>query len=176
MNPGIRNSMSSVYGGDVVSIPRAGIVYVLGAGIAQPGGYVVQSHGDQITVLKVGRSGARPHRVCESRFCRYHANESCYGPKGRNPDSHSKDREAACRGRSDDVERCSLYPGQYRKEGALEGCAGSIGYRFGHRDISRTVLVGQESKSMFDLNYETSGLNGRSAQTGFSRSKNRRTA
>lgn len=42
-----------VYGGDVVSIPRSGIVYVLGAGIAQPGGYVVQSHGDQITVLKV---------------------------------------------------------------------------------------------------------------------------
>ena len=42
----------SVYGGDVVSVPRAGIVYVLGAGIAQPGGYVVQSHGDQITVLK----------------------------------------------------------------------------------------------------------------------------
>jgi polysaccharide export outer membrane protein len=42
----------SVYGGDVVSVPRAGIVYVLGAGITQPGGYVVQSHGDQITVLK----------------------------------------------------------------------------------------------------------------------------
>jgi polysaccharide export outer membrane protein len=41
-----------VYGGDVVSVPRAGIVYVLGAGITQPGGYVVQSHGDQITVLK----------------------------------------------------------------------------------------------------------------------------
>jgi polysaccharide biosynthesis/export protein len=42
----------AVYGGDVVSVPRAGIVYVLGAGIAQPGGYVMQSHGDQITVLK----------------------------------------------------------------------------------------------------------------------------
>ncbi len=41
-----------VYGGDVISVPRAGIVYVLGAGITQPGGYVVQSHGDQITVLK----------------------------------------------------------------------------------------------------------------------------
>ena len=41
-----------VYGGDVVSVPRAGIVYVLGAGVAQPGGYVMQSHGDQITVLK----------------------------------------------------------------------------------------------------------------------------
>jgi polysaccharide export outer membrane protein len=34
-----------VYGGDVVSVPRAGIVYVLGFGVAQPGGYVLQSHG-----------------------------------------------------------------------------------------------------------------------------------
>jgi polysaccharide export outer membrane protein len=42
-----------IYGGDVVSVPRAGIVYVTGAGIAQPGGYVLQSHGEQITVLKV---------------------------------------------------------------------------------------------------------------------------
>jgi polysaccharide export outer membrane protein len=41
-----------IYGGDVVSVPRAGIVYVTGAGIAQPGGYVLQSHGEQITVLK----------------------------------------------------------------------------------------------------------------------------
>jgi polysaccharide export outer membrane protein len=41
-----------VYGGDVVSVPRAGIVYVMGAGISQPGGYVLQSHGEQITVLK----------------------------------------------------------------------------------------------------------------------------
>ena len=42
-----------VYGGDIVSVPRAGIVYVLGAGISQPGGYVLQSHGAQVTVLKV---------------------------------------------------------------------------------------------------------------------------
>ncbi|HYL68927.1 MAG TPA: polysaccharide biosynthesis/export family protein [Candidatus Limnocylindria bacterium] len=41
-----------VYGGDVVSVPQAGIVYVAGAGVAQPGGYVLQSHGEQITVLK----------------------------------------------------------------------------------------------------------------------------
>jgi polysaccharide export outer membrane protein len=41
-----------VYGGDVVSVPRAGIVYVLGFGVAQPGGYVLQSHGEQVTVLK----------------------------------------------------------------------------------------------------------------------------
>lgn len=41
-----------VYGGDIVSVPRAGIVYVLGAGVAQPGGYVLQSHGEQVTVLK----------------------------------------------------------------------------------------------------------------------------
>jgi polysaccharide export outer membrane protein len=42
----------SVYGGDTVSVPRAGIVYVMGGGIVQPGGYVLQSHGEQITVLK----------------------------------------------------------------------------------------------------------------------------
>ena len=41
-----------IYGGDTVSVPRAGIVYVMGAGISQPGGYVLQSHGEQITVLK----------------------------------------------------------------------------------------------------------------------------
>ena len=42
----------SVFGGDTVSVPRAGIVYVVGGGIAQPGGYVLQSHGEQVTVLK----------------------------------------------------------------------------------------------------------------------------
>jgi polysaccharide export outer membrane protein len=42
----------SVYGGDMVSVPKAGIVYVMGAGVAQPGGYVLQGHGDQITVLR----------------------------------------------------------------------------------------------------------------------------
>jgi polysaccharide biosynthesis/export protein len=41
-----------VYGGDIVSVPRAGMVYVLGAGIAAPGGYVLENHGDQLTVLK----------------------------------------------------------------------------------------------------------------------------
>jgi polysaccharide biosynthesis/export protein len=40
-----------IYGGDTVSVPRAGIVYVVGGGIAQPGGYVLQSHGEQVTVL-----------------------------------------------------------------------------------------------------------------------------
>lgn len=42
----------SIFGGDVVSVPRAGIVYVMGKGISQPGGYVLQSHGEQISVLK----------------------------------------------------------------------------------------------------------------------------
>ncbi|MGA8144863.1 MAG: polysaccharide biosynthesis/export family protein [Candidatus Acidiferrales bacterium] len=41
-----------VYGGDVINVPPAGIVYVMGGGVTQPGGYVIQSHGEQITVLK----------------------------------------------------------------------------------------------------------------------------
>lgn len=41
-----------VFGGDVVSVPKGGIVYVVGMGVSQPGGYVLQSHGEQITVLK----------------------------------------------------------------------------------------------------------------------------
>src|SRR5690348_2620215 len=41
-----------ILGGDTVTVPAAGIVYVLGFGVAQPGGYVLQSHGDQVTVLK----------------------------------------------------------------------------------------------------------------------------
>ncbi len=41
-----------LYGGDVVSVPRAGIVYVMGPGVAQPGEYVLQGWGEQVTVLK----------------------------------------------------------------------------------------------------------------------------
>jgi polysaccharide export outer membrane protein len=41
-----------IYGGDFISVPAAGIIYVEGAGISQPGGYVLQSHGEQVTVLK----------------------------------------------------------------------------------------------------------------------------
>ena len=35
-----------------MSVPHAGIVYVLGLGVSQPGGYVLQSRGEQVTVLK----------------------------------------------------------------------------------------------------------------------------
>ncbi len=41
-----------VFGGDVIEVPKAGIVYVLGGGVAQPGGYAIQSHGEPPTVLK----------------------------------------------------------------------------------------------------------------------------
>jgi len=41
-----------IYGGDVINIPVGGIVYVMGGGVSQQGGYVVQSHGEQTTVLK----------------------------------------------------------------------------------------------------------------------------
>jgi len=40
-----------VYGGDTVTVPAAGIVYVLGFGVGQPGGYVLEGHGEQVTVL-----------------------------------------------------------------------------------------------------------------------------
>jgi polysaccharide export outer membrane protein len=40
-----------VYGGDVVNVPRSGIVYVIGA-VQGPGGFALESRGDQITVLK----------------------------------------------------------------------------------------------------------------------------
>jgi polysaccharide export outer membrane protein len=41
-----------VYGGDVVNVPAAGMVYVLGRGVTQPGGYILQSRGQDLTVLK----------------------------------------------------------------------------------------------------------------------------
>lgn len=41
-----------VYGGDIVTVPEAGVIYVLGFGIVQPGEYVLQGHGSQITVLE----------------------------------------------------------------------------------------------------------------------------
>jgi polysaccharide biosynthesis/export protein len=40
-----------VFGGDVVSVPRSGIVYVIGAVLA-PGGYVLENRGDKISVIK----------------------------------------------------------------------------------------------------------------------------
>jgi polysaccharide export outer membrane protein len=41
-----------VQGGDVVNVPPAGMVYILGRGVSQPGGYVLQSRGEEVTVLK----------------------------------------------------------------------------------------------------------------------------
>jgi polysaccharide export outer membrane protein len=41
-----------IYGGDTITVPRAGIIYVLGMGVAAPGEYVLQNRGEQVTVLK----------------------------------------------------------------------------------------------------------------------------
>ena len=41
-----------IFGGDVIEVPKAGIIYVLGGGTTQPGGYPIQSHGEPPTVLK----------------------------------------------------------------------------------------------------------------------------
>ncbi len=39
-------------GGDIVSVPRAGIVYVVGA-VERPGGFVLQNDGEQMSALRV---------------------------------------------------------------------------------------------------------------------------
>lgn len=41
-----------VFGGDIISVPRAGIVYVAGA-VERPGGFVLQSDREEMTALKV---------------------------------------------------------------------------------------------------------------------------
>jgi len=41
-----------VYGGDTVTVPEAGIIYVLGMGVTTPGEYILQDRGEQVTVLK----------------------------------------------------------------------------------------------------------------------------
>jgi polysaccharide export outer membrane protein len=41
-----------VIGGDVISVPRAGIIYVVGA-VTRPGGFVLQNDADRMTTLKV---------------------------------------------------------------------------------------------------------------------------
>lgn len=41
-----------VYGGDVITVPRAGIVYVAGA-VAQPGGYTLRDPGEAINTMKI---------------------------------------------------------------------------------------------------------------------------
>jgi polysaccharide biosynthesis/export protein len=42
-----------VYSGDIVNVPRAGTVYVLGLGAAQPGGYILQNWGEEVTILQM---------------------------------------------------------------------------------------------------------------------------
>jgi polysaccharide export outer membrane protein len=41
-----------LFGGDVVRVPRAGIVYVVGA-VERPGGFTLQNDGEQMSVLRV---------------------------------------------------------------------------------------------------------------------------
>src|SRR5207245_2396012 len=58
----------SLLGGDVVSVPRAGVVYVVGA-VDRPGGYVLQNDREQMTTLKVLalagglKTTAKPHQA-----------------------------------------------------------------------------------------------------------------
>jgi protein involved in polysaccharide export with SLBB domain len=41
-----------ILGGDVISVPRAGIIYVVGA-VNRPGGFVIQNDRDRMTALKI---------------------------------------------------------------------------------------------------------------------------
>ena len=41
-----------LYGGDVVTVPRSGVVYAVGA-VLRPGGFVMETDRQQMTVLKV---------------------------------------------------------------------------------------------------------------------------
>ena len=41
-----------VNGGDVITVPRAGIIYVVGA-VNRPGGFVIQNDRDRMTILKM---------------------------------------------------------------------------------------------------------------------------
>jgi len=58
----------AVYGGDVVTVPRAGIVYVVGA-VERPGGYVLANEGEDMTTLKALalaqglKGGAKPNEA-----------------------------------------------------------------------------------------------------------------
>jgi polysaccharide export outer membrane protein len=57
-----------VFGGDIISVPRSGIVYVVGA-VEKPGGFVLQSDGEEMTVLKAValaqgfKGSAKPHQA-----------------------------------------------------------------------------------------------------------------
>lgn len=53
LNSGSSQFDVPVHGGDTIRVPKAGIIYVLGAGVAAPGGYVLQGHGEDVTALKV---------------------------------------------------------------------------------------------------------------------------
>src|SRR5262249_15555372 len=62
----------TLMGGDVVSIPRAGVVYAIG-GVQKPGGFVMASDRQRLTVLKVlalaggWTSTAKPRNAVISR-------------------------------------------------------------------------------------------------------------
>ena len=52
LESGNSNFNIPILGGDVVSVPRAGIIYVVGA-VNRPGGFVMQNDRDRMTTLKI---------------------------------------------------------------------------------------------------------------------------
>jgi polysaccharide export outer membrane protein len=53
-------------GGDVVSVPRAGIIYVVGA-VAHPGGFVMQNDRDRMTMMKLISLSGGPTSTAKAR-------------------------------------------------------------------------------------------------------------
>ena len=51
-------------GGDVVSVPRAGIIYVVGA-VVRPGGFVMQNDRDHMTTLKMLSLAGGPNNTAK---------------------------------------------------------------------------------------------------------------
>lgn len=49
-DPNLENNIE-LYGGDIVTVPRGGIIYIVGA-VNHPGGFILQSDADRITVVK----------------------------------------------------------------------------------------------------------------------------
>ena len=136
----------SVYGGDSVG-SASGHRIRFGAGVTQPGGYVMQSHGDQITVLKAVAlaHGLAGYKKADSAVI-----------LRTNPATGQKDEipvhiEKIEKHKAEDVVMISsdiLYIPNSAGKGALKRRASGAGCRRGHRGLSWSVLMKSEKRKM----------------------------